>query len=284
MPRSPLLSGDSGRGMVVVEGSHVPSPLAPAPLPGSLPVQGACGCQLGGKDQGVTLTLRTTPGASPHAHTHSTHGLSNLSPGIRGIPHSLGLILGVFGWGRRRFLLGTGLCTPSITVGAELQPQLCHAEEESSVCFFLGGQVTPGLLGLLQPPEETFPSVPSRHRLLPGALCSAKAIDTGLGRRAKLAGDKDQAPLFALSSHGPKAGWAQLWGQSTRVSLLSSPMTVLTHGEQGPKVDCIRPARTGTAEPHGCSKQPAFAAHELPYLNPQLLPRHWGVHVHLSPS
>lgn len=142
MPRSPLLSGDSGRGTVVVEGSHVPSPLAPAPLPGSLPVQGACGCQLGGKDQGVTLTLRTTPGASPHANTRSTHGLSTRSPGFRGVPHSLGLILGVFGWGKRGFLLGTGRCTPSlhpITVGAELQPQLCHAEEESSVCFFWGG-------------------------------------------------------------------------------------------------------------------------------------------------
>lgn len=163
-------------------------------------------------------------------------------------------------------------------------PSCAMPRKRAPCVFFGGGQVTPGLLGLLQPPEETFPSVPSRHRLLPGALCSAKAIDTGLGRRAKLAGDKDQALLFALSSHGPKAGWAQLWGQSTRVSLLSSPMTVLTHGEQGPKVDCIRPARTGTAEPHGCSKQPAFAAHELPYLNPQLLPRHWGVHVHLSPS
>lgn len=142
VPRSPLLSGDSGWGTVVVQGSHVPSPLAPAPLPGSLAVQGACGCQLGGKDQGVTLTLRTTPGASPHANTRSTHGLSTRSPGIRGVLHSLGLILGVFGWGKRGFLLGTGRCTPSlhpITVGAELQPQLCHAEEESSVCFFWGG-------------------------------------------------------------------------------------------------------------------------------------------------
>lgn len=100
----------------------------------------------------------------------------------------------------------------------------CRGRELCVFFFGGGGQVTPGLLGLLQPPEETFPSVPSRHRLLPGALCSAKAIETGLGRRAKLAGDKDQALLFALSSHGPKAGWAQLWGQSARVSLLASPM------------------------------------------------------------
>lgn len=157
----------------------------------------------------------------------------------------------------------------------------CAMPRERAPCVWGGGQVTPGLLGLLQPPEGTFPGVPSRHRLLPGALCSAKAIDTGLGRRAKPAGNKSQALLFALSSHGPKAGWVQLWGHSPRASLLSSPMGA---GEQGPKVDCIRPACTGTAEPHGRSKQPAFAAQELPYLILELLPRHSGVHVHSSPS
>lgn len=118
------------------------------------------------------------------------------------------------------------LCTPSL-LEQSCNPS-CAMPRKRALCVFFGGGlvflVTPGLLGLLQPPEETFPSVPSRHRLLPGALCSAKAIETGLGRRAKLAGDKDQALLFALSSRGPKAGWAQLWGQSARVSLLSSPM------------------------------------------------------------